>query len=274
MRGLCFAVSGILAMTPGQVQAAPLSVGTVQFRAELSAPDVRLPILLVQALSDDFSVADVMGAPGTPIALAIFTGRGGSNSDLFALSGLPQVVKLSAGGRRNHYWIVRQKDISSLTLTAPPGFSGAFRVSVTRAPTPQRPGRTLTFTVNIYDDREDTRATVANTSTNSAPPGSTILREIPSYVPTPEEKMLFERADGRLKAGDIGGARSIFEYLAAKGNAAAAFAVGSTYDPLYLEKLFIAGVEGNAKKALEWYRKADKLGNLEAQARLNSLRQR
>ncbi len=270
MKGFCFAVSGFLAMTPGQVQAAPLSTGAAQFSIGQPGRNAHLPVLLAQGVSDEFSVADVMGPPGSPIALAIYIGRDALNGDLFALSGLPPEVRLSAGGRRNDLWIVRQKDISALTLTAPPGFTGAFRVSVTRAPTPQRPGRTLAFTVNVYDDRADTRATVASAVTDSSP----MLRQIPSYIPTPEERMLFERADERLNAGDVGGARSIFEYLAAKGNAAAAFAVGSTYDPLFLEKLFIAGVEGNAKKALEWYRKADKLGNPEAQARLNSLGQR
>jgi hypothetical protein len=157
-------------------------------------------------------------------------------------------------------------------LTTPPGFSGAFRISVTRAPAPPRPERTLSFTVNIYDERRDTHATAASATTTT---GTTpMLRNIPSYVPTPEERMLFERADAKLSEGDVAGARSIFEYLVMKGNPAAAFAMGSTYDPLYLEKLFIAGVEGNAKKALEWYRKADKLGNPEAQARLNSLGQK
>ena len=226
--------------------------------------------MLVQSGGEDFAVADVMGQSGAPVALAIYTGRDETNGDLFALAGVPPEVKLSAGGRRNDLWIVRQKDIASVTLTAPQGFSRAFQISVTRAQAPARPERTLVFTVSIFDDRMDTRATVG-AAANEAP---AMRRDIPPDAQTPEEKMLFERAGGQLRKGDVAGARAIFEYLAAKGNAAAAFGVGETYDPIFLEKLFIAGVEGNAKKALEWYRKADKLGNPEAQARLNSLGQR
>lgn len=274
VRGLCFAVSGILVMSSASLQAATVSATASQVRGSGALAAAGRPLLLpVQAAPDEFSAADVMGQPGIPISLAIYAGRDDSTGDLFALSGVPPEVQLSAGGRRNGLWIVRQKDIASLSLIAPHGFTGKFQIAVTRAPAPPRPERTVNFTVNVFDERLETRAAAIPTSASvdRMPPP---LTQTPAYNASPDEKMLFERADTQLRKGDVAGARAIFEVLAAKGNPAAAFALGSTYDPIYLEKLFIAGVEGDAKKALEWYRKADKMGNAEAQARLNSLGQR
>jgi hypothetical protein len=48
-------------------------------------------------------------------------------------------------------------------------------------------------------------------------------------------------------------------------------AMGETYDPLVLKKLFVKGVEADGAKAQQWYEKAEQLGSGEARNRLNAL---
>jgi TPR repeat protein len=78
--------------------------------------------------------------------------------------------------------------------------------------------------------------------------------------PALEQEML-SRAQRLLLSGDIAGARLIFEDLARRGSALGAFALAQSYDPGFLSKLFIPGLEPDPAKAEEWYRKAIEFGS-------------
>ena len=91
-------------------------------------------------------------------------------------------------------------------------------------------------------------ATAPVTSSPSAPLGGE------------EEDQLLQRASGLMKRGDVTGARLLFEHLARRGSALGAFALGQSYDPQYLRKMYIRGLTADQKRADYWYRRAAELG--------------
>lgn len=81
-----------------------------------------------------------------------------------------------------------------------------------------------------------------------------------------------ERAREVLKSSDISAARLIYESLAMKGSADAAFAMARTFDPEFYRDMPAAGLKPNIETARQWYQKAAELGSLEASERLATLR--
>jgi TPR repeat protein len=74
-----------------------------------------------------------------------------------------------------------------------------------------------------------------------------------------------------MAVGDITGARRFYELAASAGSAGAAAAVGQTLDPVYLREAGVRGMSGNRALAIQWYEKARKLGDMQAQSRLDRL---
>jgi len=96
---------------------------------------------------------------------------------------------------------------------------------------------------------------------------STALREL-----DPEEiKHLLQQGQQYIAAGDIASARQVFLRAAEAGNAAAALAMGATFDPNALAKLGAAGIGADVGKAREWYQKAKTYGSADAARRLETL---
>ena len=205
-------------------------------------------LILVEDNTLDFSVSDVSGRAGEKIPLNISSQPSGTPEDIFMISGLPLACKLSKGMFVDDFWLVRRKDLASLMVTTPNSFSGALQVKVTRARTQSAPPATLNLSVKVEGPRS-------------------------VYVRSSEEAMLFEKANKMLKEGDVTAARAIFEYLADKGDAGAAIAMGETYDPIILSRMFIKGLRPDKTKAESWYQKARDLGGLQAEARLQALSQ-
>ena len=82
---------------------------------------------------------------------------------------------------------------------------------------------------------------------------------------------LLAKADRLVTKGDIVGARAIYQRAADMGSGAAAFALGTTYDPNRLWSLGALGLAGNKERARQWYLRAIELGNSEAKTRLAAL---
>jgi hypothetical protein len=85
-------------------------------------------------------------------------------------------------------------------------------------------------------------------------------------------KELLQSGDRLLSRGDVAAARAIYERAAALGSAAAAFALGSTYDPSRLWSVGVFGMVGNKERARHWYQRADQLGHPEGKARMRALK--
>lgn len=84
--------------------------------------------------------------------------------------------------------------------------------------------------------------------------------------------MLIRRGDELLKLRDIAAARLLYERAALSGNAHAAMLAGKTYDPLFFAEAGVSGIVADRSKALEWYGAAAALGDGEAAARTEKLR--
>jgi hypothetical protein len=107
----------------------------------------------------------------------------------------------------------------------------------------------------------------------SSPPPPVAARPKP-VLSAKEITMLVERGRGHFDAGDLAAARLFFRRAANAGDAAAALAMGATYDPDVLAKRLILGIEADAGAARMWYEKARELGSPEGPRRLEMLAQR
>jgi hypothetical protein len=95
--------------------------------------------------------------------------------------------------------------------------------------------------------------------------------DIPNGSRTDDE-VLLSRYPTVLKPRS--GARSMLQRAAEAGNARAAFALASTYDPIALRRFGIQSLTSDVAKARFWYKKASELGSSEAPHRLDSISSR
>jgi TPR repeat protein len=86
--------------------------------------------------------------------------------------------------------------------------------------------------------------------------------------------LLMQRGEQMAKAGDFAAARTLFQRAAQADDAAAATALGATYDPAALARMGAVAVDADVVKARFWYEKAASLGSSEAKRRLESLANR
>ena len=103
-------------------------------------------------------------------------------------------------------------------------------------------------------------------------------REAPATQAPPTRKlsdeeiaMLRKMGDDYISNGDFVGARAVLERAADAGDASAAFAIASTYDPVVLERFKVRGLEPDIVKASFWYERARALGSSEAPHRLQAM---
>jgi hypothetical protein len=87
-------------------------------------------------------------------------------------------------------------------------------------------------------------------------------------------EVALRRGDEAMRLGDIVSARRFYEFAASAGIAAAATAVGQTYDPLYLKSVGVRGVRANPETARGWYEKAARQGDVRAAQLLQLLDQK
>ncbi len=260
-----------LSTGPALASLAPLAApNPLRTMAENGLPGA-LP-LLVQTQGEllDFRARDVSGPPGRPIPLGIdvLGGTDIESGKLFILSGLPKGVTLTPGGNFGDFWAVNASVVKDLALTAPPNFSGAFTILITRSRNETNTAKSASITVTIgQPDTTPTASAAPTFPERQAPSGGSAA---PHGV-SPNEQMLMSRADASFKKGDVSGARVIYEYLAMQGSAAGAMAMGETYDPLVLNKLVLKGLAPDPAKARQWYEKAEQLGSGDARSRLNAL---
>jgi TPR repeat protein len=82
---------------------------------------------------------------------------------------------------------------------------------------------------------------------------------------------LVNRGNAMLASNDISAARRFYMYAARAGSALAAMALAETYDPAFLKRLTVIGLQPDPELAAEWYGKAAALGDRQAEARLRTL---
>ena len=269
---LCGAALAALVALPASASSSPPAALRSLSTWSGSGREHQPSMIFIQAQGElaSFRADNISGPAGRPIPLKIevlgdaVKGAG----QLFIFSGLPKGVTLQPGGDFGDFWAVNASVIDDLTLTAPPGFAGTFTVWITRSRNQQvSSAQSVSITVTIGGP--PTTPTAASSTT--AIPDTTSAPAKPRSSGVANEAMLMARANESFRKGDVSGARAIYEYLAMQGSAVAAMAMGETYDPLVLAKVVVKGLDADAKKAQQWYEKAEDLGSEEARSRLNAL---
>jgi len=107
-------------------------------------------------------------------------------------------------------------------------------------------------------------------------PGVRVLspKEAVRVLPPEEIKLLTTQGEQFAEAGDFVTARMLLQRAAEANDAAAAIALGATYDPTVLTRLRAVGVDADLVKARFWYQKAVSLGSSDAKRRLDLLANR
>jgi len=110
-----------------------------------------------------------------------------------------------------------------------------------------------------------------------APPPPPVQSAAPAPTRTldpAEIDVLVKQGQQFVAAGDFVTARLVFQRAAEAGNAAAALALGASYDPVVLSRLGVRGVDADVAKARAWYQKAKDFGAPDADRRLSTLANR
>jgi hypothetical protein len=87
-----------------------------------------------------------------------------------------------------------------------------------------------------------------------------VLHPVKPLLRQEDIAMMIERGRMLFEAGDVAAARLFFRRAANAGDAAAAIAMGATYDPEVLTQRFIRGIEADAQEAQRWYERARDIG--------------
>ena len=87
-------------------------------------------------------------------------------------------------------------------------------------------------------------------------------------------KLLLQQGEQFVASGDLASARLVYRRAAEAGDAAAALALGATYDPVVLAKIGVRGMGADVEKARAWYEKAKEFGSPDAPRRLEMLANR
>lgn len=84
-------------------------------------------------------------------------------------------------------------------------------------------------------------------------------------------RSLRQAGDIKILEGDIASARLFYERAADAGDARAAFDLGNSFNPSFLDRLGVLGMRGDVVAAARWYRRAMSLGSPDAGKALHTL---
>jgi TPR repeat protein len=83
--------------------------------------------------------------------------------------------------------------------------------------------------------------------------------------------ILIKRGKDLLADGDLAAARLLLRRAAEAGSAEGAFALGTTFDPVALQRLGAIGAVPDLAQARQWYQRAAELGSSAASQQLAGL---
>jgi hypothetical protein len=174
------------------------------------------------------------------------------------------------------------------TAAVPPAIS---QTPVAQPPAPQPPAQRVERTPPVQTV-ERTPPPAQRVERAPPPPAQSVERAAPPPAPAPiierappqpvpsraldpaEVDVLVKQGQQFVAAGDFVTARLVFQRAAEAGNAAAALALGASYDPVVLSRLGVRGVDADVGKARTWYQKAKEFGAPDADRRLSTLANR
>jgi TPR repeat protein len=150
-------------------------------------------------------------------------------------------------------WVLPVAEAADLTLLPPRGFVGPMKLVVVLVNTDR----------SLADRRTVLLQWLPQTSGVSAAPAPQ----------TADVNDQLEEGKRLRSAGNLAGARAIFQRHAATGDSRAAFLLAETYDPIVLARYqhHLLPPDSDLEKARLWYRRASQRGSPEANARLDRL---
>jgi hypothetical protein len=242
---------------PRALAYAPADATPKTFAPPLSGKDSRDP-LSVRTVPRLLTVNAVRSQQvDEPAPLAIAATDAGANVAV-VIGGLAPGSALSAGAPAGpSAWRLATEDFNKAAVTPPRGFVGVMELTVE-----------LRLADNTVVDRRSLQLewsgqTVFKPSKPVTPQGADNAAEI---------ALMMRNGTQLMGNGDIAAARMMFQRAAEAGEAAAAFALAETYDPLVLRKLGArGGITSDIALAQIWYEKARDLGSTAAPERLERL---
>jgi hypothetical protein len=186
--------------------------------------------------------------------------RGSGDGASLVIGGLAKGATVSRGRPAGESgWQLSSAELESAMIRPPQGFVGAMDLSVE-----------LRLADDTLSDRRSLRFEwVAPVVAESETKGFTIRSLDPDEIAG-----LLKRGDELIASGDLGAARLVLRRAAEAGNARAALALASTYDPIVLEKRAVHGFVPDIAMARNWYEKAKQFGSADAPQRLEMLASR
>jgi hypothetical protein len=129
---------------------------------------------------------------------------------------------------------------------------------------------------------ETPRGETAKAEIVPGPPATAVAEEeasspaVPAAraAPSQDVRLLLDQGKQFFDVGDLIAARILFLRAANAGDAAAAVAMGATYDPVVLADRGVRGVAADLDKARSWYERAREMGSPEGPRRLEMLANR
>ena len=239
------------------------------------APPPGLPPRIAQAIRSQSAITEAPRAPrlqpeprlrlparltatagGTaPLPIEVDGSGQATSSAVVIIKGLPAGTMLSKGvSVATEDWTVAASEATGLTMTLRKSAAGRHPLTIEM----RSGGVTLVASVRTVLEVAD------------APPGRPIMSDA---VRPPETTTLAWLVEAKrlMDAGHIASSRLLLERAADAGLAEAARLLGDTYDPAKLYALGVRGVSGDIEKAINWYERADELGDPQAKARLLAL---
>ena len=222
---------------------------------KLPAPETILPKRAVELPDVAISVPNSISAEASKeaaFAIALDSVDTLPPRSIITIRGLPEGTSFSAGRPFGETeWSLRPDEIGDLRVTLPPNASGQ---------------RALSVAVVAADGR---MIASAGTRLDIAPDPKMALISRPDDTARIAE--LIEHGRKMVDVGYFPGARAYFQRAAEAGSAEAAFSVGATYDPSFIEEIGAQGIKPDTKQARIWYERAKALGHKDADAQIRAL---
>jgi hypothetical protein len=180
-------------------------------------------------------------------------------------------ITFSHGFRMGHSWIVAASDMEKLQIQVPAGHDGPIVLDAHfHRPQGAAAARGL-MVVSVKKPATPQAASnqVIDTAFRQEQPVGKAPR--PLSLSAREEEEELGRGRKLVTGGDIATARLIFQNLALRGSVPAARLLAETYDPQFLGRLVVTGLQPDLETARKWYRIASDAGDSEALIRLNVL---
>jgi hypothetical protein len=218
-----------------------------------------------------FSAAGVLRGSDEPLPLGVSV-RGATDGAALIVYGLAPGSALSSGRQvAANTWRIENADVTNIAVRPPSGFAGVMK---------------LVLELRLGDDTIADRRTVdlawtgppAAMATNPAAttsaggpgtygPGNSS----PVQIDRREIDQLIARGESLMSQKDIASARLVLQRAADAGDARGALTLGTTYDPMVLDRLGVRGRVADVDMARAWYERAKALGSAEAPRRIELL---